>query len=344
MDKAYKRIAAIKVRIVQCGSKVPRRARCATACSAKCVARLQARLTLLQKKECGDLDHGCIRRHLNRLLVTHRRLARCAKKGVKGALGVKKGLRPVIKCTNWVHQAEYRRAVTCDRLNVKFRAWLRFTRCRRQRAFEQSHRCASSNTACLRHAYRQILRIHQKLSAAHQEFVGLVDRCDECAPLKLRFYQWLLKQRRRRHRAHLRACACGALDVECLQDNVSTIKRIQDRITLRRRQVLALHTDCNLQRGRFAATANPTTLMTVRDALPLVPSTASPTLPALPAPGALTAAAAAAGTTVSGRAAQTTAVATPLAASGIPALMPTLVRVDQLGTIPKPGEIRLKKQ
>jgi len=324
----------VKVQIVKCGGKVLRRARCAKACSSKCVARLQARLSRLKKKQCGDLDHGCIRRHLNRLLKTHARLARCAKKGAKGALAVKKGLRPVIKCPLWVHQAEYRRAVTCDRLNIKFRAWLRFTRCRRQRAFEQSHRCASSNTACLRHSYRVILRLHQRLSAAHSEFVHLVDRCDQCAPIKLRFYHWLLKQRRRRHRAHLRACACGALDVDCLQDNVSTIKRIQDRITLRRRQVLALHGDCAAGRGVFAATANPTTYV---DALPLVPSTAVPTLPALPTPAPLAAGSSAAATPLP-------SAPTQPASTGLTPMLPKIVMVDQLGVgVPAPGEIRWKK-
>lgn len=83
-----------------------------------------------------------------------------------------------------------------------------------------------------------------------------VERCDRCAPIKLRFRKWLLAERAKRHRAHERACLCGALDVECLQDNVSRIKLIQTRIEARRQRVLALHRDC--QFGPSSAPASST--------------------------------------------------------------------------------------
>ncbi len=322
VDAAYKSIADVKRRIVACGGKVKAR-RCRTSCSAKCVSRLASRLARLQKKKCDDLDHHCIRTHLRRLLASHRRVARCNKKtAVVAKAPAKKAL---AKCSKWVHASEYRRAVTCDRLNIKFKAWLSFTKCRRLRAFQQSHRCPSSNTACLRHAYRQILRIQNKLTAASDEFVRLVSRCDECAPLKMRFYKWLQKQRRRRHRAHLRACACGALDVECLADNVATIKRIQDRITLRRTQVLALHGQCSVKHG-FSSGTFPdyaTTALGAQSTTTTTATTAAGAASAAPLP-----------------------TAAPVAVAGLAApavLTASVVRVDQLGSVPAPGEIRLKK-
>jgi hypothetical protein len=76
---------------------------------------------------------------------------------------VVKKLPPLRKCTGWVHQDSYRNAVTCDRINKKFNAWLGFARCRRQRYFEISHRCRSSDTNCFRTAFRAIRRIQSKV-------------------------------------------------------------------------------------------------------------------------------------------------------------------------------------
>merc|ERR1711916_309836 len=108
-----------------------------------------------------------------------------------------------------IHASEYRNGITCDVINKKFRKWGKYQRCLRKRYFVEAQRCASDNIPCLRRTYHSIRRIQPKLSHGHDEFGVLIAKCDECAPIKERFRKWLLRQRLRRHRAHLRACACA---------------------------------------------------------------------------------------------------------------------------------------
>jgi hypothetical protein len=150
-----------------------------------------------------------------------------------------------VQCPPWIHASAYRHAITCDRINFKFRKWVKYQKCLRQRYFLEAMRCASDNIPCLRRTYHSIRRIQHRLSHGHDEFGVLISKCDECAPIKLRFRKWLLRERRRRHRAHLRACACAQLDVECLAENVNEIKSLQDKIDLRRHNVMLLSADCH---------------------------------------------------------------------------------------------------
>jgi hypothetical protein len=193
---------------------------------------------------CSSDDRHCVRAYMRSLLLVSRNIRKQGKRckhSVKHVLKKKTG---EIKCPAWVHSSSFRKAVTCERINYHFKKWVAFQRCKRKRYFVEATKCASDNIPCLRRTYHSIRRIQHKLSKAHDEFGELISSCDECAPIKIRFRKWLLRQRKRRHRAHLRACACGPLDVGCLQDNVSEIKQIQKLIRKRRKMVLNLHSDC----------------------------------------------------------------------------------------------------
>ncbi len=213
----------------------------------------------------------------------------------------------------------YRNAVTCDALNKKFMAWLAFARCRRQRNFELSHRCRSSDTGCLRRSFRMIRKIQRQIDDAHAEFGTLIERCDRCAGIKIDFRKWLLRERAKRHRAHVRACLCGPLDIECLQDNVSRIKTIQTRIEARRKQVLSLHSDCVLQKG-------------TTDAIAAAPATTTTT----------TAVATTAAPGVASSTTQTTTVAASASASTPQKVQ--FVQTSNVNDIPGPGQILVIKR
>jgi len=192
---------------------------------------------------CESDDQNCVRSHMRQLLLISwaiRVNAKRCKHKVHDAVHE----HHLVHCPPWVHASAYRHAITCDMINKNFRKWVKYQRCLRQRYFMESQRCASDNIPCLRRTYHSIRRIQHRLSHGHDEFGLLISKCDECAPIKLRFRKWLLRERARRHRAHLRACACATLDVECLAENVDEIKSIQAKINLRRHNVLLLSDHC----------------------------------------------------------------------------------------------------
>jgi hypothetical protein len=188
-----RKIASIKRSLVRAGCVLRRE------CNLK---RLRARRTRLQaaSSKCADDDASCVRENIRRLTKVNRRIRKCKKKqqqNVKIVYVVKKVVKkqiPVRKCKGWVHQSMYRNAVTCDSLNKKFNTWLAFARCRRQRNFELSHRCRSSDTGCLRRSFRMIRKVQRQITDAHNEFGTLVERCDRCAGIKIDFRAWLLRQ------------------------------------------------------------------------------------------------------------------------------------------------------
>lgn len=119
----------------------------------------------------------------------------------------------------------------------------------------ESKRCESSDLSCIQQNFRSIIRIQRAIHRGRTLFADRISTCDRCAPIKLRWYRWLRRQRARRHRLQLAACRCEEADHGCMQRKVDRIKRIQAAIAKRRAEALALHGRCIVVPSTTAAPA-----------------------------------------------------------------------------------------
>jgi hypothetical protein len=245
------------------------------------LANRRARISRLAQA-CGDEDDQCIRNAMNMLVRLNSNLPRqnkiwrrsCApslnvivltpKKIAKGwkacfvfvfwlflILVLDTRVTHFIPRTIWTHE------FTCARIQRGFRLWLAGKVSQRRSFHAESKRCEASDLMCIKQNFDSIIRVQRSIHRGRSLYADRMSTCDRCAPIKLRWYRWLKRQRQRRHRLQLAACRCAEPDHACMQRNVDRIKRIQINIRARRAEALRLHGQCVVPKTTKATTVMP---------------------------------------------------------------------------------------
>ena len=205
-------------------------------------------------RKCSDEDDQCITTAMNLLIALNgdverqKRIWRRSCPRVQPAPVTSMAPKGTLPPNLWVHRRSWTHEFTCDRIKKGFRTWLAFQKARRRQIHDESCRCNANDLPCLRMNYQIIIRIQRTIRHNRNLYADRISSCDRCAPIKMRWQRWLIRQRARRHRLQLEACRCEEDDTECMQRRVSRIKKIQKTIRLRRAQVLALHGACVMPR------------------------------------------------------------------------------------------------
>jgi len=268
VDRVFKRITGVRRQLAQlrktgCNSKrttvnninvsIENKGNCARGTFDEFMERRRDRISRMSRK-CNDEDDQCITTAMNLLIALNgdvdrqKRIwrASCPKIEPTPVVKVPMARKPTLPPNLWVHRRSWTHEFTCDRIKKGFRTWLAFQKARRSQVHDESCRCDANDLPCLRMNYQIIIRIQRHIRHNRNLFADRISSCDRCAPIKIRWQRWLIRQRARRHRLQLEACRCDENDTECMQRRVNRIKKIQRTIRTRRAQVLALHGSCTM--------------------------------------------------------------------------------------------------
>jgi len=266
VDRIFNRISSVRKQLTvarrgRCSSTIvaaARRTNCKRGSFDVFMTRRRDRISNMARK-CPDEDDACITTAMNLLIALNSDISRQKKIWRKSCPRKTPVVsQPVVTTTTlaadaWVHRRIWTHEFTCDRLRSGFSQWLNFQKSRRKQVHDESCKCAANDLPCLRMNYQVIIRIQRTIRRNRNLFADRMSTCDECAPIKLKWYRWLVRQRARRHRLQLEACRCPEDDTDCMQRRVNRIKAIQTRISQRRTQVLNLHGNCVIVRTTKAS-------------------------------------------------------------------------------------------
>lgn len=130
-------------------------------------------------------------------------------------------------------------------LKRAFFGWLRRQQQIRDYFHNEAGACDHSDVPCLRAHYYKVVQVERRIRRNRKMYAHRIIVCDECAPIKLRFENWLSHQLQRRRLLRLQILLhCEADDHECMSRRIHRIRRINLQIALRRAHVLRLHNDC----------------------------------------------------------------------------------------------------
>jgi len=216
----------------------------------KFLSNRRARISRMAQN-CGDEDDACIKQAMNLLVALNsdlKRQRRIWRRSCKPTLQIivksAKKIKKSIKVDHFVPRSVWTHEFTCARIQRGFRLWLASKISQRRSFHAESKQCESSDLSCIQQNFRSIIRIQKSIHRGRTLFADRISSCDRCAPIKLRWYRWLKRQRVRRHRLQLAACRCEESDHGCMQRKVDKIKNIQKAIAARRAEALALHGKC----------------------------------------------------------------------------------------------------
>jgi len=263
VDRVFNRIHRVRrgLSSLRCGARArPRTVRCTRRMSFQDFSEARrARISRIAAR-CGAEDEACVSAALNLLVainsdlprqrrIWRRSCPRAAARRLPVPTTRSATDAPLERNTEdaasiWAQQRSWTHEFLCSRIRRGFRRWLHFQIQRRASFHRESSLCNPSDLPCLHMNYQAIIRIQRTIRHARTLYAKRISRCDECAPIKMRWHRWLRRQRTRRHRLQLQACRCPESDPACMQRQVDRIKRIQVAIRTRLRQVLALHGSC----------------------------------------------------------------------------------------------------
>lgn len=256
VDRIFKKISTVRNQLVTlrtsvCQSVSGSVRKCKRGSFKSFLRARRARINRMARK-CSDEDDQCITNAMNLLIALNsdvsrqrrlwRRSCRSSKRSAKRRSSTTTTTTTTINA--WVPRRVWTHEFTCPRIKAGFKKWLASQEARRKAFHDDSCKCKPNDLSCLRMNYQSIIHIQRRIRRARSLFADRMSRCDVCAPIKVRWFRWLRRQRARRHKYQLAACRCREDDTNCMQRNVDRIKRIQANIKTRRAQALALHGKC----------------------------------------------------------------------------------------------------